>query len=212
MAAAPLTAGQSAFVSRLAADTGLSAGVITAWALAEESGSAAASRQQAGNHDWLNIGYTDAGTYGAGAGVWKDPVAAADATAGWLRGGATIPGYGRASQGVQQILRAAGQSPTAQIGAIQRSGWASSGYPDLPGLYSQYGGGALAPSAAGTPSIPTSGAGGGSSYGGLSGFLLRAALTIALVAAGVALAGIGARGVLGPALEGPRALAGGQSS
>jgi hypothetical protein len=138
-AASMLTPGQQQFVSRLATDTGLSVQVIAAWVLAEESGSAAASRQSAGNHDWLNIGYTDAGTYGASDSVWSDPITAADATAGWLKGQNTIPGYGTAGSGIHAILQAAGQPPAAQVAAIQRSGWASSGYPDLPGLLAQVG-------------------------------------------------------------------------
>src|SRR5690348_1007941 len=60
-----LTAGQQQFASRLAERTGLDPGVISAWLLAEESGDAAKSRQTANNNDWLNIGYTDSGTYGA---------------------------------------------------------------------------------------------------------------------------------------------------
>ncbi len=136
-AAGMLTTSQQQFASRLAADTGLDPGVISAWLLAEESGGAASSRQSANNNDWLNIGYTDSGTYGASASVWSDPVAAADATAGWLKGQNTIPGYGTASAGVQAVLSTAGQAPATQIAALQQSGWASSGYPDLPGLYQQ---------------------------------------------------------------------------
>ena len=41
------------------------------------------------------------------------------------------------SAGIRAILSTAGQSPAAQVAAIQRSGWASSGYPDLPGLLQQ---------------------------------------------------------------------------
>lgn len=134
-AAGKMTTGQQQFASRLAADTGLDPGVVGAWLLAEENGSAAASRQAANNNDWLNIGYTDSGTYGSGDSIWSDPTTAADATAGWLKGQNTIPGYGTASGGIQAILRTAGQSPQAQIAAIQNSGWASSGYPSLPGLY-----------------------------------------------------------------------------
>ncbi|HUO69182.1 MAG TPA: hypothetical protein VMU39_00270 [Solirubrobacteraceae bacterium] len=136
-AASLLTSSQQQFAARLAADTGLDPGVITAWMLAEESDGAAQSRQAANNNDWLNIGYTDSGTYGAGASVWNDPITAADATAGWLKGQDTIPGYGTASAGVQAVLSTAGQAPAAQIAALQQSGWASSGYPDLPGLYQQ---------------------------------------------------------------------------
>ena len=132
-----LTSGQQQFATRLAAATGLDPAVITSWLLAEESGGAAQSRQGANNNDWLNIGYTDSATYGASDAVWNDPITAADATAGWLKGQDTIPGYGTASSGVQAILGSAGQSPAAQIAAIQQSGWASSAYPDLPVLYQQ---------------------------------------------------------------------------
>ncbi len=133
--ASRLTSAQQQFAVRLASDTGLDPGVVSAWLLAEESGGAATARQSANNNDWLNIGYTDSATYGSSDSVWGDPVTAADATAGWLQGQNTIPGYGTASSGVQAILQTAGQAPSAQISAIQGSGWASSGYPDLPGLY-----------------------------------------------------------------------------
>ncbi len=132
-----LTSDQQQFAAQLAGDTGLDPGVISSWLLAEESGSAAQSRQGANNNDWLNIGYTDSATYGASDSVWSDPTSAADATAGWLKGQNTIPGYGTASSGIQAILGTAGQSPAAQIAALQQSGWASSGYPDLPTLYQQ---------------------------------------------------------------------------
>ena len=139
-ASGQMTTGQQQFASRLAADTGLDPGVVSAWLLAEENGSAASSRQASNNNDWLNIGYTDSGTYGSSDSIWSDPTAAADATAGWLKGQNTIPGYGRASGGIQAILSTAGQTPQAQIAAIQNSGWASSGYPSLPGLYSSLAG------------------------------------------------------------------------
>ncbi len=139
-ATSQLTSAQQTFASRLAADTGLDPGVVSAWLLAEESGSAATSRQAQNNNDWLNIGYTDSGTYGSADSVWSDPSAAADATAGWLKGQSTIPGYGTASSGIQAILATADQSPAAQIAALQGSGWASSGYPGLPSLYAQIAG------------------------------------------------------------------------
>jgi len=135
-----LTSDQRQFASRLAADTGLDPGVVSAWLLSEESGGAAAARQGANNNDWLNIGYTDSATYGSGDSIWSSPTAAADATAGWLKGQNTIPGYGTASSGIQAILQTAGQDPSAQIAALQSSGWASSGYPDLPSLYAQLAG------------------------------------------------------------------------
>jgi hypothetical protein len=130
-----LTSNQQQFASRLAADTGLDPSVVSAWLLAEESGGAAQSRQSQGNNDWLNIGYTDSATYGS-----SDPATAADATAGWLKGQNTIPGYGTASSGIQAILNTAGQPPATQIAALQNSGWASSGYPSLASLYQQVAG------------------------------------------------------------------------
>ena len=134
------TSDQQQFASRLAADTGLDPGVVSAWLLAEESGGAAVSRQSANNNDWLNIGYTDSATYGSTDSIWSNPTSAADATAGWLKGGNTIPGYGTASSGIQAILQTAGQDPSAQISALQNSGWASSGYTELPSLYAQVAG------------------------------------------------------------------------
>jgi len=135
-----LTSDQQQFASRLASDTGLDPGVVTSWLLAEESGGAAVSRQSANNNDWLNIGYTDSATYGSSDSIWSNPVTAADATAGWLKGQNTIPGYGTASSGIQGIVATAGQPAATQISALQNSGWASSGYPDLPSLYQQVAG------------------------------------------------------------------------
>ncbi|MGH2886630.1 MAG: hypothetical protein ACRDPA_28725 [Solirubrobacteraceae bacterium] len=135
-----LTSDQQQFASRLASDTGLDPSVVSAWLLAEESGGAAQSRQSQNNNDWLNIGYTDSATYGASDSIWSDPVTAADATAGWLKGQNTIPGYGTASSGIQAILSTAGQPAATQIAALQNSGWASSGYPSLTSLYAQVAG------------------------------------------------------------------------
>jgi hypothetical protein len=132
-----LTSAQQQFASRLAVQTGLDPSVVSAWLLAEESGGAAQSRQAQNNNDWLNIGYTDSGTYGSADSIWSNPITAADATAGWLKGQNTIPGYGTASSGIQAILSTAGQPAAAQIAALQHSGWASSGYPSLPSLYQQ---------------------------------------------------------------------------
>jgi hypothetical protein len=134
-AAQMMTSGQQRFATQLAAQTGLDPQVVAAWMLSEESGGAAASREQQGNHNWLNIGWTDAGRYGTTGAVWADPISAANATAGWLKGQDTIAGYGKASAGVQSILTTVGQPPDVQIAALQRSGWASGGYPSLPGVY-----------------------------------------------------------------------------
>jgi hypothetical protein len=136
-AAVLLTSNQQQFASTLAADTGLNPGVVSAWMLAEESGSAAQSRQAQSNNDWLNVGYTASGSSGTSDSIWSDPVSAANATAGWLKGQETIPGYGPAASGIGAILQTVGQAPEAQIAALQSSGWASSGYPNLPSLYSE---------------------------------------------------------------------------
>jgi hypothetical protein len=119
-----LTSGQQKFAGRLAELTGLDPRVISAWELAEESGGAAAGRQAAGNFNWLNIGYFDSG---AGAiafdQAFRDPVAAAEQTANFLKGK-----WGGASTGIRAIMNSVGQDPQAQISAIANSGWASSGY------------------------------------------------------------------------------------
>jgi hypothetical protein len=136
-ASSQLTSGQQQFASTLSAETGLNPNVVSSWLLAEESGGAAQSRQSANNNDWLNIGYTDSATYGASDSVWSDPTSAANATAAWLKGQDSIPGYGTASSGIQSILSTVGQTPAAQIQAIQGSGWSSGGYPSLGTLYDQ---------------------------------------------------------------------------
>jgi hypothetical protein len=134
-AAQMMTPGQQQFATQLAAQTGLDPQVVAAWMLSEESGGAADSREQQGNHNWLNIGWTDSGRYGTAGAVWADPVSAANATAGWLKGQDTIAGYGKASPGVQSILTTVGQPADVQLAALQHSGWASGGYPSLPGVY-----------------------------------------------------------------------------
>jgi hypothetical protein len=134
------TSGQLTFISRLAADTGLDVRVVATWVYLEENGSAAQARQSANNNCWLNVGYTDSGTYGNTDSIWGNPATAANATAGWLDGRHTIPGYGAASTGIQNILQTAGQSPAIQIRAIQTSGWASSGYPDFPSVFKELAG------------------------------------------------------------------------
>lgn len=140
-----LTNGQRTFRDRLAAKTGLSAGVITAWMLAEESGGAARSREGASNHNWLNIAYYDSGPGAITRGKeWKTPQSAADATAAFLKGQKYGP-----SAGIRKIIHTAGKSADAQISAITNSGWAGSGYEggnSLRTLYSQYGRGVKQPS------------------------------------------------------------------
>lgn len=131
-----LSRNQALFASRLAARTGLNPRLIGAWLIAEEPAGANAPVGHTGDQNWLNIGNTDSKWY-AGAGAWKDPVTAADKSAAWLQGKYSVPGFGRAASGIVNFSKTAGQPIGQQIGALQRSGWATSGYPDLPGLVQQ---------------------------------------------------------------------------
>jgi hypothetical protein len=155
-----LNGSQAQFAAELAGKTGLNSTVVAAWVLAEEAGQSVAPN---GANNWLNVGSTDTGFYGATNAFWQQPVSAADFTAAWL-GGASEPGYGPASPGIRAILTTVGQPATVQITAIQQSGWAKSGYPDLPALYTQVAGSAptTVPVSYTTPCAATSpiGAGG----------------------------------------------------
>lgn len=128
-----LNANQSAFAGELVKQTGLDPGVVAAWLLAEEP--AAATSAPNGANNWLNIGATGSGNFGGSNSAWSNPTTAADLTASWLKG-SSIPGFGAASSGIRSILSSAGQSPSAQIHALQTSGWAGSGYTTLPAIYS----------------------------------------------------------------------------
>lgn len=138
---------QKAFIGTYARATGLNPGVVAAQVAAEEP--VGASSGFHGTQNWLNIGITDSGPMGAGNPAWRDPVSAAQLSAQWVKGQTAIPGFGRASSGIQAIPRTAGQSPQAQISALQKSGWASSGYPGLGSLYNAYRGTAPPSAAAG---------------------------------------------------------------
>lgn len=179
-----LTRSQRVFGSELARLTGLDTRLVGSWLLNEQSSGAARARERAGNNNWLNIGYTDSGQRGTGAGFWQDPVKAAEVSARWLRGEFSVPGFGRAAPGIVSFSRTAGKGLDAQVRALQQSGWASSGYPDLPKLVQQYGGryglsatntgqarnGALAggsTTVAGRPQVTTSGGDDGSALLGL---------------------------------------------
>lgn len=135
MATPVFTPGQLTFIARYAKDTGLNPNVVAAQVFNEMNGSASASRQAAGNHNWLNIGWTDSGQRGTGNQLWMNPITAADASARWIKGQWDVPGFGRASSGVQGILKSVGLSPAQQIAALQNSGWASGRYPNLPSIY-----------------------------------------------------------------------------
>jgi hypothetical protein len=153
---------QRQFVGTLSRETGLNPRVVGAWALAEQSGGAARSYEQARNNNFLNIAMTDQGpARGAYSSAFRNPQSAAKATAEWLKGGGQITReYGKAAPGILQILRAGG-NPQAQINAIARSGWASSGYNggnDLRQLFGQLAGENI-PVPSGPTGAPISGEG-----------------------------------------------------
>lgn len=107
---------QAEFAAELAKETGLSPRVVAAW-VRQEGGNL-----NPGDNNWLNIGAFDSGFDQGimGDPRFRDPVSAAKVTADFLRGKV----YG-ASEGIQQILGAAGASDQQQIAAIANSGWAS---------------------------------------------------------------------------------------
>lgn len=130
-----LSKNQQTFAKRLQSNIGLEPAVIAGWVHAEEPPTAASAPNGANN--WLNIGAFDAGGWaGGGSDVWSDPAKGADATASFILGKAVngISSPLHASAGIKAIAGTAGKSESTQIRAIQTSGWASSGYPDLPSL------------------------------------------------------------------------------
>lgn len=135
-----LAPGQERFAGALAHETGLDPRVAAAWTLAEESGGAARGYEGRGYNNWLNIAQTDSGPAGgANSAAWRNPLQAARATSEWLRGQGRIASeYGKPAPGIEAILRA-GHDPMAQINAIAKSGWASSGYEGGNALRSLYG-------------------------------------------------------------------------
>jgi hypothetical protein len=167
-----LTSAQQEFAAQLQADTGLNASVVEAWLLAEESGSAAQYYEGLSWNDWLNIGMTGqsgaapkASINGLDDSIWDDPVTAANATAEWLEGRAgAVPGYGTPPASIQDILNTKDQSASTQISAIQQSGWASGGYPELAEVYQEVVGaggatGTAQPFDKDPTGVPTSGVG-----------------------------------------------------
>lgn len=123
---------QQTFAQRLQSDIGLEPAVICGWVHAEEP--ASATQAPNGANNWLNIGAFDAGNWaGGGSDVWSTPTKGADATASFILGkgvnGISSPMH--AADTIHAITAAAGKSVAEQISAIQNSGWASSGYPDL---------------------------------------------------------------------------------
>lgn len=127
-----LSSKQQEFAKRLQADIGLEPAVICGWVHAEEPPTASAAPNGANN--WLNVGAFDAGNWGGGgSNVWDSPTKGADATASFILARAVngISSPLKAASSIHSIAGSAGQGVGAQISAIQHSGWASSGYPDL---------------------------------------------------------------------------------
>jgi hypothetical protein len=129
---------QLQFIKQFSKQTGLNQQVVAAWVHAEEP--AESTNAGHGNNNWLNIGITGSANYGANDAVWNSPITAANATAAWLKGQASVPGYGTASAGIRGILASASLPAADQVKAIQASGWAASGYPALAQDYGQLGG------------------------------------------------------------------------
>lgn len=100
---------------------------LKGWLIAENP-AGAKSTPQHGNQNWLNIGNTDSKFYSQG-GAYSNPVQAGKNTARWLKGQWSMPGFGRASQGIIDFANSHGRENN--IRALQKSGWASSGYPNL---------------------------------------------------------------------------------
>jgi CHAP domain-containing protein len=128
-----LSRNQALFAARLAARTRLNPRLIAGWLIHEEPAGARAPVGHEGDQNWLNIGNTDSKWF-PGAGAWKDPISAADKTAAWLKGKYSVPGFGHAAPGIVNFSKTAGKPIGEQIRALQQSGWATSGYPDLPGI------------------------------------------------------------------------------
>lgn len=188
-----LQAGQIAFISELARLSGMDPDVLAAWALAEESSSAAVARQSAGNHNWLNIAYFDSGPGSITRdSVWRTPQSAARATWDFLRG----ERWG-ASPGIQKIRDTAGKPASEQISAIASSGWASSGYKGGSTLRSLYqtitgrGGVPGAPAGTDTTTPSSNSGGGGGIFRPLFDGALKALVWIALILGGATLIGVG---------------------
>lgn len=125
-----LNSNQNTFASTLSTLTGLNPAVVAAWVLSEEPSSA--SQAPNGANNWLNIGAFDSGNWSTLGGDFSTPTSGAQTTAQFLEGT-----WGGASTGIQNIIKTVGESPQTQISAIQGSGWASSGYPNLPTVYQQ---------------------------------------------------------------------------
>lgn len=106
----PLTPSQKTFGKELVKLTGLSPKTVGGWLLAEESGSAAASKESSGDANWLNIG--------PGYNLGNNPQKAAAYTANLIN---TSQYYGG-------IRAAAGKGVGAEVAAIRQSPWDAGHY------------------------------------------------------------------------------------
>jgi hypothetical protein len=134
-----LNSKQQMFAKRLQGNIGLEPAVICGWIISEEP--ASASQAPNGANNWLNIGAFDAGGWGGGgSNVWSDPAKGADATASFILGRQVngISSPLKAAASIHSIAASAGKGVDAQVSAIQHSGWASSGYPNLAQVVKQF--------------------------------------------------------------------------
>jgi hypothetical protein len=114
--------------------------VIRAQVYNEMNGPFAARRVAEHNHNWLNVSYDDnLGGRGRldGRHVWRDPITAGNATADWIQGKRKTLGEQGADSIRTAYTKGASASPQEAIALLQRSGWASSGYPNLPAIYAR---------------------------------------------------------------------------
>lgn len=134
-----LSPNQQLFATTLSKSTGLPVDLVAAWMINEEPQGANAIVGQ-NNQDWLNVANTNSGFKGA-TNPWSNPVTAAQDTANWMEGKWADPGYGYASQPIQQIVPDYTKGGVdAAIKAIQyngKGGWSTGGETALPSLYAQ---------------------------------------------------------------------------
>lgn len=130
--------GQLVFADVVAKRTRWDVWVIRAQVLNEMNGAAALGRVRENNHNWLNVGYFDE-LGGGGAfqqsGVWGDPVRAGNATADWIQGERETINSTAAPSIREAYEKGANATPAEAIRLLQTSRWATSGYPQLPGIY-----------------------------------------------------------------------------
>lgn len=108
----PLTPSQKTFGKELSRLTGLSPKTVGGWLLAEDSGSAASSKESSGDANWLNIG--------PGYNLGANPQKAAAYTANLIN---TSQYYGG-------IRAAAGKGVGPEVAAIRQSPWDGAHYPN----------------------------------------------------------------------------------